>query len=165
MLVEQLHHPTFWVAVAFAIFVGLLVWKKVPALIGAALDKRADDIRNQLEEARRLREEAQALLAGYERNQRDAEKEAENIVTLAKAEAERAAADAKAALEAMVERRTQQAGDKIAQAEARAIKQVRATAADVAIRVAKRLIAENLDPARARELTDQAIAELDQTPH
>lgn len=161
----MLQDPTFWVAIAFFGFVGVLVWKKVPGLIAAALDKRADDIRNQLEEARQLREEAQALFAKYERRQHDAESEAEEIIVHAKAEAERAAKEAKEALDAMVERRTEQAGDRIARAESKALAQVRATAADIAVRVARRMIEENLDPNRARDLTDQAINELDKNLH
>ena len=159
------HDPTFWVAVAFFIFMGIVIYYKVPGLITGALDKRAAAIAAQLEEARSLREEAQALLAGYERQTRDAEKEAQEIVDHAKHEAERQAEEAKIALEAMIERRTRQADDKISRAEAQALKRLQGVSADIAIRAARRLIEDNLDPARAEDLANQAIAELDENLH
>lgn len=161
----MLHDPTFWVAVAFFIFMGIAVYYKVPGVITAALDKRAAAIATQLEEARSLREEAQALLASYERQTRDAEKEAQDIVDHAKHEAKRQTEEAKIALEAMIERRTRQADDKIARAEAQALKRLQGVSADIAIRAARRLIEDNLDPARTEELANQAIAELDENLH
>lgn len=155
-----LQDPAFWVGIAFVMFVGLLIWKKVPKLITDALDKRADGIRTQLEEARALREEAQALLAEYQRKQRDAEQEAEKIVERAREEAERISADAKAALEASIERRTQLAQDKIAQAEAAAVKEVQAVAVDVATSTARKLIQEEMSQDKADALTEQVIKEL-----
>jgi len=131
---------TFWVGVGFLIFIGILVWKKVPAMIAAALDDRAAKIRSDLDQAARLREDAQALYADYQRKQRDALKEAEEIVAHARAEAERMARQAEIDLRAQIERRKAMAEAKIAQAEQAAIKDVRAAAADLAISAARRII-------------------------
>ncbi|MDP2124291.1 MAG: ATP F0F1 synthase subunit B, partial [Parvibaculum sp.] len=106
--------PDFWVLISFLMFIGLLVYYKVPGMIGALLDKRAADIAAELDEARRLREEAQQLLASYQRKQREAMKEAEDIVAQAKTEAENLAKEIRANMEAQVDRRTKLAEDKIA---------------------------------------------------
>ncbi len=151
---------TFWVLVSSVIFVGMLVYFGVPALVTNALDKRADDIRNELEEARELREEAQQVLASYQRKQRDAEKEAEAIIDQARAEAERLADETQATLAQQVERRTRLAEDKIAQAEVQALQEVRAIAADVAVAAARRIIEEKLDDTKAAQLIDKSIAEV-----
>ncbi len=151
---------TFWVLVTSLMFVGLLVYFGVPALVTNALDKRADDIRNELDEARKLREEAQQVLASYQRKQRDAEKEAEAIIEQARAEAERLADETQAALAQQVERRTQLAEEKIGQAEVQALQEVRAIAADVAVAAARRIIEEKLDDTKATQLIDKSIAEV-----
>ena len=96
--------PEFWVLISFLLFVGLLVWKGVPGMIGKALDQRANAIRNELDEARRLREEAQQLLADYQRKTREAEDEAKSIVEAAKREAESLATETRKALAEQVER-------------------------------------------------------------
>lgn len=152
--------PAFWVGVAFVAFIGFLIWKKVPKLIADALDKRADGIRTQLDEARALREEAQALLAEYQRKQRDAEQEAEKILEHAREEALRISTEAKASLEASIERRTQLAQDKIAQAEAAAVKEVQAVAVDIATNTARKLIRDEMSRDKADELTGQVIKDL-----
>ena len=106
--------PEFWVAVSFVGFVLLLVYFKIPGKVAELLDKRADTIRQELDEARKLREEAQAILAEYQRKQKDAEKEAGEIIRLAQQEAEALAAETRTKLEETLERRTKLAEDKIA---------------------------------------------------
>ena len=129
-------------------------------MVAKALDDRADAIKNELEDAQRLREEAQALLAEYQRKQRDAEKEAESIVEQAKAEAESLAEESKAKLAEMLERRTKLAEDKIAQAEVQALKDVRAASADLAVAAAQAIIAEQAKGDVAAGLIDGSIEEL-----
>ncbi|MEQ8327628.1 MAG: ATP F0F1 synthase subunit B [Parvibaculum sp.] len=152
--------PEFWVLVSFLGFVGLVLYYKVPGMIGGMLDKRAADIAAELDEARRLREEAQQLLASYQRKQREAMKEAEDIVTQAKAEAEQLAKETRANMEAQVDRRTKLAEDKIAQAETQAINDVRATAAEVAVGAARRVIADKVDASKDAQLIEKSISDL-----
>jgi F-type H+-transporting ATPase subunit b len=155
-----LANPEFWVAVGIAIFLGLLAWQKVPALVAKSLDERAAGIAKELQEAKRLREEAEELLAQYKNKRAQAEKEASAIVTEAKAEAERFAAETRASLAAQIERRGKQAQDKIAQAEAQAVAEVRALAADAAVAAAEKLIAARLDDKGAADLIKRGIAEI-----
>src|SRR6476659_655492 len=129
-----------WVAVAFVLFVALLIYLKVPAKVTALLDERAARIAKELAEAKKLREEAQALLDEYKRKRVQAEKDAEDIVTLARREAEAYAHEIRVKLTETLERRTKQAEQKIAQAEQQAIKDVRTTATDVAIAAATELL-------------------------
>lgn len=152
--------PEFWVLVSFLGFVGLVLYYKVPGMIGGMLDKRAADIAAELDEARRLREEAQQLLASYQRKQREAMKEAEDIITQAKAEAEQLAKETRANMEAQVERRTKLAEDKIAQAETQALNDVRATAAEVAVGAARRVIANKVDANADAKLIEKSISDL-----
>ena len=152
--------PTFWVAVSTTAFVVIVIFVKAPGRITAMLDSRAAAIAKELEEARRLREEAQALLASYQKKQREAEKEAQEIVVQARGEAERLAIETKKVIEGQIARRTKLAEDKIAQAEAQAIAEVRGLATDIAIGAAGRVIAEQISPTRAQQLVDQAIKEL-----
>lgn len=120
-------NPQFWVLVAFLIFVGLVLYYRVPAMIGKMLDERAEAIRKELDEARRLREEAQALLADYQKKAKEAETEAKSIIDQAKTEAETLAAEARKALAENIQRRSKLAEDKIARAEAQALSEVRST--------------------------------------
>ncbi len=150
---------SFWVAVAFVLFVALIA-KRGYRFIAEGLDKRAGRIKTELEEAVRLREEAQALLAGFQRKQRDAVRDAEEIVERAKREAARIAEQAETDLAAALERRTRLAEAKISQAEAQALAEVRNQAVDMALAATRRLMAENLDQSRAEALIDEAIAEL-----
>jgi F-type H+-transporting ATPase subunit b len=159
-----LETPEFWVAVGFIVLV-LLISGKGWAAIKTGLDDRAERIRNSLEEATRLREEAQHLLAEYQRKQRDAAKEIDDLLAAARAEAERSTVNAQAALEASVKRREQLAIDKIAQAEADAIQAVRNTAVDVAIAATRKLLTGKMNQAAAAGLVDKAIAELPQKLH
>lgn len=152
--------PEFWVAVSFVCFAALLVYLKVPALVIGALDDRANKIRHELEEAKKLREDAQAMLADYQRKQRDAEKEADAIVVQAREEAKRMAAQTRDKLAASVERRTKLAEEKIARAEAQAIKDVRVAAAELAAGAAEALIASELKQPDAAKLIDSGIKNL-----
>ena len=132
---------TFWAFIALLLFLALAFYMKVPGMIGAALDKRAVKITSDIEEARRLREEAQQLLAEYQRRRREAEAEAADIVAAAKREAELLAKEAKARTEDYVTRRTALAEHKIAQAEREAVNEVRASAVDIAVEAARSLLA------------------------
>lgn len=151
--------PSFWVGLAFLLVVAL-VFKPISKAVSATLDGRAAKIREQIEEARKLREDAQAVLAGYQSKQRDAMAEAEKIIAQAKAEAARMKTEAEADLARALERREEQALERISQSEAQALEQVRSTAVDVALSAAETLIRENLDDGKKRALTDQAIGEL-----
>lgn len=162
---EFLATGQFWVFVALLIFIGILVYMKVPGMLAAQLDKRANDVAKELDEARRLREEAQGLLASYQRKQAEAMKEAEAIVAQAKLEAERLAEETRKNLEAQVERRRQLAEDKIHQAESQAVQEVRAAAADIAVSAAQRLIADKVDAAKDATIVERSISELSSKLH
>lgn len=155
----------FWVAISFFVFVAVLIYYKVPGLVTAALDKRAADISKELDQARRLREEAQALLASYRRKQAEAMKEAENIVAQAKLEAGRLAEETRKNMQAQVERRQLLAEDKIRQAEAQAVQEVRAAAADIAVSAARAIISEKVDTSKDARLIETSIAELSSKLH
>ncbi len=157
--------PEFWVLASFVLFIGLLVYLNVPGKVAALLDARAARIARELDEARKLREEAQGLLADYERKRRDAEKEAEAIVIQARAEAEAFAAETRQKLTESIERRGRMAEEKIAQAEAQAVKEVRSVAAELAIAAASRIIAGEVQGAKADQLIDVAIADLKDRLH
>jgi F-type H+-transporting ATPase subunit b len=144
-------YPDFWVLVSFLGFIGLLVYLGVFRKIGKALDDRAAEIRSQIEEAERLRREAQAILDDYRRKQREAEKEAEDIIAMARKDADAYAAAAKASFDELLKRRRKQAEDKIARAEAQVIEEVRNKAIDMAIAASEKLIAEKMDAAKAQE--------------
>ncbi len=149
--------PEFWVAVSFFGFVGLLLYYKVPDLIGKALDDRADRIRQELDEARRLREEAQALLADYHKKREAAEEEARAIVEQARREADTLAIETRKALIESLDRRFKLAEEKIARAEAQAIADVRSIAVDTAIAAAERVLAGKMSAQTGAGLVDQAI--------
>lgn len=136
----MLQNPTFWVLIATAIFVGLAIYMGAAKAVTAALDKRGEMIAAELAEARRLREEAAAVLAAYETKRKAAEAEAEQIVNAAREEAERLASEAEAKLAEFVTRRTKSAEEKIAQAEVQAEAEVRAAAADAATRAAETIL-------------------------
>jgi F-type H+-transporting ATPase subunit b len=151
----------FWVAIAFVIVVAGLVWKGGP-IITKMLDDRSLKIKGELDEAQRLREEAQRMLADYQRKQRDALGEVEAIIAQARREAEDAAAQGARDLAAALDRRQRLALEKIALAESKALAEVRNTAVDVAIAAVRRIAADTLDPARKAKLIDDAIADLPQ---
>jgi F-type H+-transporting ATPase subunit b len=151
--------PAFWVGLAFILAIAL-IYKPAMKAVGGSLDARAAQIRAQIEEARKLREDAQALLAEYQRKQRDAMAEAEKIIQQAKEEARRMTADAEQDLARALERRKQQALERIAQTEAQAVAQVKNLAVDVAMSAAEALLRDNLSPAQRQAMTDTSIDEL-----
>jgi F-type H+-transporting ATPase subunit b len=157
---DFLHDTETWIAAGFAIIIAVILYRRVPRMIGVTLDQRAATIKVELEAAQNLRTEAEALLAQYKRKAAEAEQEAEIILTEARAEAERFSAESRVALTAQIERRSQQAQDKIAQAETQAMAEIRALAADAATAAAQRLIAARLDDKRSGALIAQSIAEL-----
>jgi F-type H+-transporting ATPase subunit b len=154
----------FWVHVAFFLVVAY-AFKPVARGIGAALDARAAKIHARLEEARKLRDDAQEMLAAYQRKQRDAVREAEEIIAHAKAEAKRLQETAAKELEESVARRERMAMERIAQAEAQATKDVQDLAVDVAISAARQVLAQSITAAQAGSLVDAAIAELPRKLH
>lgn len=151
--------PDFWVAVAFVVVIGF-AYKPVSRAMTAGLDSRSTQIKGKLDEARRLREDAQALLAEYQRKQRDALQEAEAVLAHAREEAARLKVEAEKSLEHAVARRQQQAVDRIAQAEAQAIAEVRHMAVDIAITAAGHLIADKMSPQKGNALIEGAIKDL-----
>lgn len=153
--------PEFWVAVGFVILIVAMA-RPVGRSMTTALDGRGARIKASLDEARSLREEAQNLLAEYQRKQRDATREAEQMIEQARAEARHITAEATANLDRMLERREASAREKIAQAEADAVREVRNVAIDVAIAATSRVIAQQLGPDRAQALVEAAVSELPQ---
>jgi F-type H+-transporting ATPase subunit b len=146
-----------WVAIGFLFFVGLMLYVGVHRTIGKALDDRAARIKAELDEARKLRDEAAALLAEYQRKRREAEGEAQEIVSGAKAEAERLAVEAKARIEEFVSRRTKMAETKIAPAEAQAAADVRAAAAEAAVAAAEKILRQETKGELASRLIARGI--------
>lgn len=161
---EFLDSPEIWVAIAFLVFVALTA-KPIGRAIGKGLDGRAAKIKAQLDEARALRDEAERLLAEHQRKQIAAVKEAEAILAHAREEAERARREAAANLEAAFGRREKMAIDKIAQAEAQAVADVRNHAIAVAIAAAAKLLKENIDSGKGDALIEDSIRELDRKLH
>ena len=151
---------TVVVSLAMLVFVAILLWKKVPGVIAGALDKQIADIRRQLDEAKTLRAEAEALRDGYAARIADAENAAGEMLTHAQAEADALLVKARADAAELVERRGRMAQDKIAAAERTALAQVRAHAADAASRAAAALIASRHDAAADRTLVDRTISGL-----
>jgi F-type H+-transporting ATPase subunit b len=152
--------PEIWVAIGFVIFLGILVYVGVPGIITKALDDRAKRVQAELDEARRLKDEAQKLLAEYQGKQKKAEAEAAGIIEGAKAEAERIAADAKVKMEEFVARRTKMAETKIAQAEAQAVADVRAAAADAAVAAAEKILTDTVKGKVADDLIARGIGDV-----
>lgn len=151
---------TFYAFVGLVLFLALIVYLKVPGAMGKALDQRAEKISNELKEAKRLREEAQSLLAEYQRKRKEAEAEAASIVATAQREAEALTAEAKQKTEDYVARRTALSEQKIKQAEADAINAVRSAAVDLAISAAENVLSNKADAATSKSLFDKAVAEV-----
>jgi F-type H+-transporting ATPase subunit b len=147
----------FWVAVAFVIFIGVLGYFRVHKLLLKSIDDRRERIKAEFDEARRLKAEAEALLATYRRKQQEAEHEAQAIVAGARTEAERLAAEAEAKIEEFVVRRTKMAENKIAQAEAQALTDVRSAAAEVAVAAAKAILTRTVKDKVADNLLAKGI--------
>jgi F-type H+-transporting ATPase subunit b len=150
----------FWVAVGFFLFVGVLVYFGIPQKMLAALDSRGARIKAELDDAKRLRDEAEALLAQYRRKRQEAEREADEIIAGARAEAERVAAEAKARMEEFVARRSQVAEAKIAQAETQAVADVRAAAAEAAVAAAEKILTQSAKGEVADRLLTQGIRDV-----
>jgi F-type H+-transporting ATPase subunit b len=152
--------PETWVAVAFVILMVLFAYLGIHRTVLTALDKRADRIKAELDDARRLKEEAARLLADYKSKRTSAEREAEEIIANAKAEAERIASEAKAKMEDFVARRTKTAEGKIALAEAQALADVRAAAANAAVTAASTILSQSVKGSVADDLLAKGIAEV-----
>lgn len=148
---------SFWATVALVIFLGIVIYLKVPGMIARSLDERAAKIRNELEEARKLREEAQQLLAEYEQKRKESESEAAEIVAAAKREAKLLAEEAKVKTEEYVARRTALAEQKIAQAERDAIAEVRSSAVDLAVDAARKILGDKVDAKTAGTLFKSSL--------
>lgn len=156
----SLNNTDFVVLIAFLLFIGVLLYLKVPGLVAGILDNRSAEISKELDEARSLREEAQAILASYERKQREVAEHAEQIVAHAKVEAAAAAEQAKSDLKDSIARRLQSADAQIASAEQAAVKEVRDTAISVAIAAAREVIAKSMTAKDSGALIDTAISDL-----
>ena len=151
---------TFWAFVALIIFLGIVFYMKVPGMMAKSLDERANKIRNELDEARRLREEAQQLLAEYQRKRKEAEQEAGDIVAAAKREADQLVVEAQKKTEEYVARRTALAEQKIGQAERDAVNEVRASAVDIAVEAARKLLGDKVDAKTGAELFKSSLQEV-----
>src|ERR1700759_1768514 len=154
--------PETWVAIAFVILMGAFAWLGVHRTMLTALDHRSERIKAELDDARRLKDEAAKVLAEYRAKRATAEREADEIVTSAKAEAERIAADAKTKMEAFVAPRTKTAESKIALADAQAVADVRAAAADAAVTAATTILSQSVKGQVAAALLAKGIAEVRQ---
>jgi F-type H+-transporting ATPase subunit b len=150
----------FWVGIAFVIFLLVLLWYRVPKLIAKSLDDRAQAIHKELDEARRLREEAQALLADYQKKHRNVSQETDAIVDLARREAQALAHETRVSLKESLERRTRMAEEKIGRAEAQAVDEVRASAIDAAVAAAEKILREKMAGTGGAALVDQSIRDL-----
>lgn len=151
---------TFWALVALILFFALVVYLKVPAMVTKGLDDRADKIKSDLEEARKLREEAQHLLAEYQRKRKDAEAEASEIVAAAKREADALREEAERKTADYVTRRTAQAEQKIAQAESQAMAEVKSTAVDLAMEAARDVISSKVAGKTSADMFKKSLAEV-----
>ena len=154
-----------WVAVAMLILIGVMLWKKVPQLIGQGLDGYASKIKAELDEAARLRKEAEDLLANYQAQAKQATADAAAILANAATEAQRVVADAKAQAEETVARRTRMAEEKITSAERNAVDALKAQAAELAVSAAEKILLTKTDSAVQQRLTEEAISELDRRLH
>jgi len=150
---------TFWATLALFVFIGLMLYLKVPKIIAGQLDNRIGKIEADLAEAERLRAEAKALLEDYQRKRQDAEKEAEGIVAAAREEAFRLTAEAGQSLETLIARRTKAVEEKIAQAEAQAVAEVRARSADLAVEAARVLLQKQM-ASKGDALVEQSIKDV-----
>ena len=161
----SLGNTNFIVLLAFLLFIGILVYLKVPGLLMGMLDKRAEAIRAELDEAKALREEAQTVLASYERKQREVAEQSQRIIDHAKQEAELAAEQAKEDLKVSLARRIQAAEDQIGSAQAKVVKEVRDEAIQVAVAAARDVVAKQMTAAQGNKLIDEAIATVESKLH
>ena len=151
---------TVWATIALLIFVAITLYIKVPAMVSKSLDARAERIRGELDDARRLREEAQALLSDYQKKRKQAEQEAAEIVEAAKREAATLAEEAHKRTEDYVARRTALAEQKIGQAEREAIAEVRSSAVDLAVEAARQVLAAKVDAKAGADLFKASLQEV-----
>ncbi len=156
----SLANSNFVVLMAFLLFVAVIVYFRVPALLAGMLDKRAEGIKSELDEARALHEEAKSLLASYERKQKEVQAQADRIVETAKAEAAASAEQAEADLAASIERRLKQAEEQIETAEKKAVKEVQDRAAAVAVAAARDVIAKQMTADQANSLIESSIEDV-----
>ena len=161
----SLKNTDFIVSLSFGLFVGILLYLKVPNLLAGLLDKRADGIRTELDEAKKLREEAQTLLASYERKQKEIAEQAERIIKNAKEEAKAVAAQAQKDLEISIERRMQAAVEQLESAEVAAILEIRDTAISVAIAVASEVIQNHSKEVDQDKFLEESILEVSKKLH
>lgn len=161
----SLKNTDFVVLLAFLLFIAVLFYFKVPTMLAGMLDKRAEGIQSELNEARSLREDAQALLASYERKQKDVQAQADRIVEAAKREAQEAAEQARADLAKSLERRMATAQEQIESAQAAAVKDVRDQSVMIAIAAAREVIAKQMTAADGNALIDSAIKDVDAKLH
>jgi F-type H+-transporting ATPase subunit b len=160
MIIELLNEPDFWELLGLLAVIAIILWKGAPAFIARALDKRADTISKELDSVKRLREEAETVLINYRERARGTESETAAILNESRAENERFAAEARAQMQAQIERRGRQAQERIAQAEANAMAEIRALAADAAVAAAESIIASRLGDQKSTALIGQSIGEL-----
>jgi F-type H+-transporting ATPase subunit b len=161
----SLYNTDFVVLLGLLVFIGINVYFKVPSLIASMLDGRAEGIRSEIEEARKLREDAQSMLASYERKQKEVQEQADRIVADAKAEAVAAGEQARADLSKSVERRLAAAEEQIESAQGAAIKEVRDQAIVIAIAVSREILAKQMTAPEANKLIDDGIAQVDAKLH
>jgi len=161
----SLANTDFIVVIAFVLFIGVLIYFKVPGMLSRMLDQRSTGIQSELDEARALRDDAQALLASYERKHKEVQDQADKIVAQAKVDAEAAAEQARADLARSIERRLASAEDQIASAQAGAIKEVRDSAVTVAIAAARDVVAKQMTAADANKLIEESIGQVEAKLH
>lgn len=161
----SLSNTNFVVTLSFLLFIGVLLYLKVPGLLGGLLDKRAEGIQAELDEAKSLREEAQTILASYERKKAEVEEQAKGIVERAKAEAEDAAEAAKAALATSIERRLKAAEDQITSAQTSAVREVRDRAIEVAVAASAEVMASSMTATNANAMIKDSIQEVKDRLH
>jgi F-type H+-transporting ATPase subunit b len=157
---EFLNNTNIVVAIGFVIFLGILIYVGLPGMLARKLDERAVRIKAELDEARELREEAQSLLASYERRQKEVKAQAEDIVRAARLEAEKAAEAAKEDIRRSVARRMQTATEQIAAAEQAAVRQIKDRAAAVAVAAAGDVLRQKMNAEDANRLIESAISEV-----
>jgi F-type H+-transporting ATPase subunit b len=159
-MLDLLNETDFWEWIGLIAVLAIFLWKGAPAFIARALDRRADAISKELESVKRLREEAETVLINYRERAQGTESETAAILNESRAENERFAAEARAQMQAQIERRARQAQERIVQAEANAMAEIRALAADAAVAAAEKIIASRLGEQKATALIAQSIGEL-----
>ncbi|HEY1962807.1 MAG TPA: hypothetical protein VGG69_10345 [Rhizomicrobium sp.] len=157
---DILKEPDFWEGIGLLIVIAFFLWVRIPAFVAGWLDRRAEAIAKELEQASQIRKEAERVLLEYRQKATEAKSEAEHILRETKEEAQRFAAEARAQLQAQMERRAKMAEQQIAQAEARAVAEIREAAANAAASAAEKLIAAHLDEAKSRALVQSSIKDL-----